>query len=144
MATFICISCATADGSPIDPDTYLVDTDAQRAEARRAMRDAGIGSAVVWAGEPSDGESVKTGTVLYAGTDEDDARATGWRPTHRIVTRQNGVGTPETVDVCLHDGVAYTAHEWASQSDADWEVSDDGEWLYRGEQYPGAYEVTEL
>ena len=108
MTTFICISCATADGSPIDPDTYLVDTDAQRAEARRAMR------------------------------------ATGWRPTHRIVTRQNGVGTPETVDVCLHDGVAYTAHEWASQSDADWEVSDDGEWLYRGEQYPGAYEVTEL
>ena len=92
MTTFICISCATADGSPIDPDTY----------------------------------------------------PTGWRPTHRIVTRQNGVGTPETVDVCLHDGVAYTAHEWASQSDADWEVSDDGEWLYRGEQYRGAYEVTEL
>lgn len=72
------------------------------------------------------------------------ARATGWRPTHRIVTRKNGVGAPETVDVCLHDGVAYTAHEWASQSDADWEVSDEGEWLYRGQEYPGAYEVTEI
>lgn len=91
----------------------------------------GEGGCDVWA-------AARTATV------EDDARATGWRPTHRITTRQNGVGAPGTVDVCLHDGVAYTAHEWASQSDADWEVSDEGEWLYRGREYPGAYEVTEL
>lgn len=144
MTTFITIPNHAADGSPLDPDTYLVDTDAERAEARRALRDAGIESAEVWSGEPDEGESVATGQVLYAGTIEGDARATGWRPTHRIVTRQNGVGAPETVDVCLRDGVAYTAHEWASESDAGWEVSDEGEWLYRGEEYRGAYEVTEL
>lgn len=142
--TFITIPCTASDGSPLDPDTYLVDTDAQTAEAKRAMRDAGIESAPVWAGEPEEGESVATGQVLYAGTIEDDARATGWKPTHRIVTRQNGAGAPETVDVCLHDGVAYTAHEWASQADADWEVSDEGDWLYRGAEYPGAWEVTEI
>lgn len=70
MTTFICIPRTAADGSPLDADTYLVDTDAQCAEAKRALCDAGIESAEVWSGEPDDGESVKTSTVLYAGTDE--------------------------------------------------------------------------
>ena len=41
------------------------------AEAKRAMRDAGVEYAEVWAGEPDEGEgeSVKTSTVLYAGTE---------------------------------------------------------------------------
>ena len=47
MTTFICIPRSAADGSPVDPDTYLVDTDAQTAEAKRALRDAGIDSAEV-------------------------------------------------------------------------------------------------
>ena len=69
MKTFITLLATAADGSPLDPDTYLVDSDAQIAEAKRALRDADIEFAEVWAGEPDEGESVKTSTVLHAGTE---------------------------------------------------------------------------
>lgn len=57
------LACGTSD-----PDTYLVNTDEEIAQARAALRDAGIDEAPVWAGEPDEGESVKTWMSILAAT----------------------------------------------------------------------------
>ena len=51
----------------IGDDAYVTDTDEQIEEARAAMRDAGLDSVAVYAGDP-DGldDSYKNGCVLFA------------------------------------------------------------------------------
>lgn len=63
--TFIVIPRFDAEGYRLDPDTYPLDTDAEVAEARAAMREAGLESAPVWSGDEGS-ESVKTWMVLFA------------------------------------------------------------------------------
>lgn len=66
MTTFVVIPRSDEEGRPLDPDTYPLDTDAEVAEARAAMREAGLESAPVWSGEPDEDEGVKTWMVLFA------------------------------------------------------------------------------
>ena len=65
MTTFIVIPRCDEEGYPLDPDTYPLNTDAEVAEARAAMREAEMESAPVWTGD-AEGESVKTWMVLLA------------------------------------------------------------------------------
>ena len=64
MKTFICIP---RDGSG-DVDTYPTDTGAEIEAACAALRDAGLASAPVYAGDPDGaGDAYKNGNVLFAG-----------------------------------------------------------------------------
>jgi len=58
-----------------------------------------------------------------------------WKPTHAITWTPAG-GEPETVQVMLIDGSAYTLQEWEAYDNASWEVRA-GEWRWRGEETPG-------
>lgn len=51
-----------------DETTFLTDTEEQIAEAKDAMREAGLAEAEVWSGDPDDehSESVLTGQILFA------------------------------------------------------------------------------
>jgi hypothetical protein len=44
----------------------------------------------------------------------------------------------ETIEVYLPEspGPAYTKNEWDTDSSADWEVNDKGEWLFQGQPSP--------
>ena len=66
MSHFIVIPVLDADGWLSDENVYLLDTDDQVAEARIALRDAGLESAEVWSGELPDGESIKTWMIILA------------------------------------------------------------------------------
>ena len=50
----------------------------------------------------------------------------GWYPTHRI-THEFGFD-----DVMEKDGVYYTADEWETQSQADWEKNEEGQLMFQG------------
>jgi len=51
----------------IGETTYCLTSDSARAEARAALRDAGIESAPVYVGEPDgSGDSYKNGEILFA------------------------------------------------------------------------------
>jgi hypothetical protein len=64
---YICITPTAADGSPLDPLTYEVDSDEGRAAARRALAEARIEQATVYVGEPDgEGDSHTNGQVLLA------------------------------------------------------------------------------
>ncbi|NDC64553.1 MAG: hypothetical protein EBZ59_11345 [Planctomycetia bacterium] len=61
---------------------------------------------------------------------------TAFCATHRITT-WNGF-----VDVMLSDdGAAYTREEWESETAADYERNDDGEWTCQGKPFSGTVEV---
>ena len=45
-----------------------------------------------------------------------------------------------TVEVMLVDGVAYQRGEWDDTTDADYERTDDGRWLFQGETFNGSVE----
>jgi hypothetical protein len=77
-----------------------------------------------WSSAEGDGEVVQTVALL----DE--------QPTHEIVFTPRG-SNPVVTRVHLLDGVAYTRQELEAQESADWEVSDDGEWLCQGQATPG-------
>ena len=56
--------------------------------------------------------------------------------THEITfTPANGAA--RTFAVALVDGAAYTREEWENETSADWECTDDGEWLCQGQVTPG-------
>ena len=64
---------------------------------------------------------------------------TTFRPTHRI-TLDSG----ETLDVMLVDGAAYQQCEWDADANADYELTDDGRWLFQGQPFAGRVErITE-
>lgn len=43
----------------------------------------------------------------------------------------------QSYEVMLVDGAAYTQAEWDSESQADYEVNDQGEWLFQGQAFSG-------
>ena len=114
--------------------SYTSDTDADDDADIRAAVEAALG---VWIETPSgewstaegDGEVVQTVALL----DE--------QPTHEIVFT-SARGEVTTTRVHLLDGVAYTRQELEAQESADWEVSDEGEWLCQGQATPGGANGT--
>ena len=65
------------------------------------------------------------------------SRRGGWRATHRIATELYG-----SFEVMLADGCAYTFPEWETETPADFEVGNKGEWLFQGQPFTG--EIEEL
>ena len=64
-------------------------------------------------------------------------------PTHEIViTHDNGSISTELVH--LLDGAAYTRQEWEGQTSPDWEVNEEGEWLFQGRATPGNGDTVEV
>lgn len=61
-------------------------------------------------------------------------------PTHKI-TFTPSVGKPQTTEVMLLDGVAYTRTEWDAYEKADWTV-ENGEWECLGQTTPGGQNGT--
>jgi len=80
MNRYITIEETDADGFPCDPSIHYVDTDAEIATAERALSEAGVVEAEVWAGEDED--TVKTSTKIFAkralSDEEIDSVATDW------------------------------------------------------------------
>ena len=67
-----------------------------------------------------------------------------FKPTHIIkLTYADNVEEPVWIPVKLVDGAAYTREEWDADASADWERTDDGEWLFQGRVSPrSGLEVT--
>lgn len=63
-----------------------------------------------------------------------------WHATHEI-TVTDCTGRRLRTRVMLLDGAAYTREEWRTETSADWEVSDDGAWKFRGRCHPSAGSV---
>ena len=64
-------------------------------------------------------------------------------PTHEIViTHDNGSISTELVH--LLDGAAYTQQEWEGQTSPDWEVNENGEWLFQGRCTPENGDTVEV
>ena len=67
-----------------------------------------------------------------------------FEPTHKIILR-NSEGEADTIAVMLDDnGAAYTKHEWDTDSSADWECGETGEWLCNGQAVPSGYATVEI
>ena len=56
-------------------------------------------------------------------------------PTH-IITLTDNSREPVEIPVKLVDGAAYTREEWDADGNADWERTDEGEWLFLGRVSP--------
>ena len=60
-----------------------------------------------------------------------------FRPTHIItLTGPDNGEEPVEIPVQLVDGAAYTHEEWDASSNADWERTDEGKWLFQGRVSP--------
>jgi hypothetical protein len=53
-------------------------------------------------------------------------------PTHRIV-----LPSGREFEVYLNEGAAYTYEEWMSETAADFECTEDGDWLFQGQAFSG-------
>lgn len=62
---------------------------------------------------------------------------TKFQPSHRITLRSG-----EVEEVMLVDGAAYTREEWESETVADYERDENGDWTFQGE--PFACTVEEI
>lgn len=55
-----------------------------------------------------------------------------WKPTHEI-TLENGL----RVEVMLEEMVAFSCDEWVDYEDADFEIDNNGKWMFRGQDFNG-------
>lgn len=123
MTTFIRIPRTDADGQTTgDVDTYEVEQDFAVARARRALRDAGLESAAVFAGDP-EGEAVDTGQV-FAAVNLEEVLARAETTAYRLVA-ELGPGADHPDGVWGRDAARHLwAHPEGEHSDGrfarDW------------------------
>jgi len=55
-----------------------------------------------------------------------------WKPTHEI-TLPNGL----RVEVMLEERIAFSCEEWVDYEGADFEVDNDGNWMFQGQNFDG-------
>ena len=71
-----------------------------------------------------------------ANTENQQSDATEWTPTHYAVVEADGNTTTTALYLPECPGPAYTREEWDTESNADWECDEDGEWTFQGQSSP--------